>query len=62
MPKPSSPYYRTTNWPDYNAALRRRGLFGCAAQPPIADIVKNGIGRSRRCCAYHYRRFPLCRS
>ncbi len=25
MSKPSPARYRTTNWPDYNAALRRRG-------------------------------------
>ena len=25
MPKPSAPVYRTTNWPEYNAALKRRG-------------------------------------
>jgi len=25
MPKPSAPVYRTTNWPEYTAALKRRG-------------------------------------
>ncbi len=25
MPKPSTSRYRTTNWSDYNAALRKRG-------------------------------------
>lgn len=25
MPKPVAPLYRTTNWPEYNAALKRRG-------------------------------------
>ena len=25
MMKPSAAHYRTTNWSDYNAALRRRG-------------------------------------
>ncbi len=25
MPKPAAPRYRTTNWSEYNAALRRRG-------------------------------------
>jgi hypothetical protein len=25
MPKPAAPVYRTTNWPEYNAALKRRG-------------------------------------
>ncbi|RYF02864.1 MAG: IS5/IS1182 family transposase, partial [Oxalobacteraceae bacterium] len=25
MPKPTTPKYRTTNWSDYNAALKRRG-------------------------------------
>ena len=24
MPKPAAPVYRTTNWPEYNAALKRR--------------------------------------
>lgn len=25
MPRPTPPKYRTTNWPEYNAALKRRG-------------------------------------
>ena len=25
MPKPAAPVYRTTNWTEYNAALKRRG-------------------------------------
>ena len=25
MPKPTRPKYRTTNWSDYNAALKQRG-------------------------------------
>jgi len=36
MPKPSSPRYRTTNWPDYNAALRRRGSLSIWFDPTMA--------------------------
>jgi hypothetical protein len=25
MPKPAAPQYRTMNWPEYDAALKRRG-------------------------------------
>lgn len=43
MPKPSSPRYRTTNWPDYNAALRRRGSLSIWFDPTMTwHAVKTG--------------------
>lgn len=36
MPKPSSPRYRTTNWPVYNAALRHRGSLSIWFDPTMA--------------------------
>ncbi len=35
MPKPLSPRYRTTNWSDYNAALRQRGLLSVWFDPSM---------------------------
>lgn len=36
MPKPSSARYHTTNWSDYNAALRRRGSLSIWFDPTMA--------------------------
>jgi len=36
MAKPSSLRYSTANWPDYNAALRRRGLLSIWFDPTMA--------------------------
>lgn len=36
MPNPSSLRYRTTNWPAYNAALRRRGSLSIWFDPTVA--------------------------
>jgi hypothetical protein len=43
MPKPTSARYRTTNWPAYNAALRRRGALSIWFDPTMAwHAVKTG--------------------
>ncbi len=36
MPKPSRARYRTTNWSEYNAALRQRGSFSVWFDPDTA--------------------------
>ncbi|MEI4488976.1 transposase, partial [Frigidibacter sp. MR17.14] len=36
MAKPPSPRYRTTNWSDYNAALRHRGSLSIWFDPRMA--------------------------
>jgi hypothetical protein len=35
MPKPSPTHYRTTNWSDYNAALRKRGSLSVWFDPEM---------------------------
>ena len=35
MPKPSPTRYRTTNWSDYNAALRKRGSLSVWFDPEM---------------------------
>ncbi len=35
MPKPSPTRYRTTNWADYNAALRKRGSLSVWFDPEM---------------------------
>lgn len=36
MPRPTPPKYRTTNWPEYNAALKRRGSLEVWFDPAMA--------------------------
>lgn len=36
MPKPTPTKYRTTNWPEYNAALKRRGSLEVWFDPGMA--------------------------
>src|SRR3972149_548182 len=35
MPRPTSPKYRTTNWPEYNAALKQRGSLDVWFDPEM---------------------------
>lgn len=35
MPRPTPPKYRTTNWPEYNAALKRRRLLEVWFEPEM---------------------------
>lgn len=36
MPRPTPPKYRTTNWPEYNAALKKRGSLEVWFDPAMA--------------------------
>ena len=49
MSKPTSPTYKTTNWADYNAALKRRGSLTIWFDPEMNwDAEPSGKrGRSR---------------
>lgn len=50
MPKPATPRYRTTNWSDYNAALRRRGSLEIWFDPGMIWLatVSKRPGRPQR--------------
>lgn len=39
MPKPAAPKYRTTNWSEYNAALKRRGSLEIWFDPGMAWLA-----------------------
>lgn len=47
MPKPTMPKYRTTNWSEYNAALKRRGSLEIWFDPGM-DWLSAPIGRRGR--------------
>lgn len=47
MPKPVAPRYRTTNWSDYNAALKRRGSLEVWFDPNM-DWLSKRCGRLGR--------------
>jgi hypothetical protein len=40
MPKPAAPKYRTTNLPEYNAALKRRGALEIWFDPQMQWVSK----------------------
>ena len=50
MPKPAAPRYRTTNWPEYNAALKRRGSLEIWFDPEMRWLSKpcGRLGRPMR--------------
>jgi hypothetical protein len=50
MPKPTAPKYRTTNWPEYNAALKRRGSLEVWFDPDMdwLSAARGVPGRPRR--------------
>ena len=47
MPKPSPTRYRTTNWSDYNAALRKRGSLSVWFDPEMAWHAEKSGKRGR---------------
>ena len=47
MPKPSPTRYRTTNWSDYNAALRKRGSLSVWFDPEMVWQAKKSGKRGR---------------
>ena len=53
MPKPVAPLYRTTNWPEYNAALKRRGSLEIWFDPEMHWLSKRNCSRGwqKKSCA-----------
>jgi hypothetical protein len=47
MSKPTSPTYKTTNWAEYNAALKRRGLLTIWFDPEMNWDAKPSGKRGR---------------
>lgn len=48
MTRPSAPRYRTTNWPAYNAALRRRGSLEIWFDPDMTWFAEPTGKRGRQ--------------
>jgi hypothetical protein len=59
MPKPAAPKYRTTNWPEYNAALKRRGSLEIWFDPEM-DWLSPPCGRSGRPRRFSDSAIELC--
>ena len=47
MSKPTSPTYKTTNWADYNAALKRRGSLTIWFDPEMKWVAEPSGKRGR---------------
>ncbi|GGA61963.1 IS5 family transposase [Sphingomonas psychrolutea] len=60
MPKPAAPVYRTTNWPEYNAALKRRGSLEIWFDPEMHWLSKP-CGRPGRPMRFSDGAIELCR-
>ncbi len=43
MPKPATSRYRTTNWSDYDASLRRRGSLSVWFDPKMTWQVTSQV-------------------
>ena len=59
MPKPASPKYRTTNWTEYNAALKRRGSLDVWFDPDM-DWLAAPRGRPGRPMRFSDSAIELC--
>jgi hypothetical protein len=59
MPKPTAPVYRTTNWPEYNAALKRRGSLEIWFDPEMHWLSKP-CGRPGRPMRFSDSAIELC--
>ena len=59
MPKPVAPLYRTTNWPEYNAALKRRGSLEIWFDPEMHWLSKP-CGRPGRPMRFSDSAIELC--
>ena len=59
MPRPTPPQYRTTNWPEYNAALRQRGSLDVWFDPQM-DWFSVPSGRPGRPLRFSDRAIELC--
>ena len=59
MPRPTPPKYRTTNWREYNAALRRRGSLDVWFDPGM-DWFAAPDGRPGRPLRFSDRAIEFC--
>ena len=59
MPKPAAPKYRTTNWIEYNAALKRRGSLEVWFDPEM-DWLSTPCGRPGRPMQFSNSAIELC--
>ncbi len=59
MPRPTPPRYRTTNWPEYNAALKQRGSLEVWFDPQM-DWFSVPSGRPGRPLRFSDRAIELC--
>jgi hypothetical protein len=59
MPKPVAPLYRTTNWPEYNEALKRRGSLEVWFDPEMHWLSKP-CGRPGRPMRFSDSAIELC--
>ena len=61
MPKPTTPRYRTTNWSEYNAALRRRGSLKVWFDPGM-EWLSASLGRLGRPPVFSDSAIEFCRT
>lgn len=59
MPRPTPPKYRTTNWPEYNAALKQRGSLGIWFDPGMQWFAPSD-GRPGRPLRFSDRAIEFC--
>lgn len=59
MPRPTPPKYRTTNWPEYNTALKRRGSLDVWFDPQM-DWFSVPSGRPGRPMRFSDRAIEFC--
>jgi len=59
MPRPTPPQYRTTNWPEYNAALKQRGSLDVWFDPEM-DWFSLPSGRPGRPLRFSDRAIEFC--
>lgn len=59
MPRPTPPKYRTTNWPEYNAALKKRGSLDVWFDPQM-EWFSVPSGRPGRPMRFSDRSIELC--
>ena len=59
MPRPAAPEYLTTNWPEYNAALKRRGSLEIWFDPQMHWLSKP-CGRPGRPMRFSNSAIELC--
>ena len=58
MPKPFPTRYRTTNWSDYNAALRKRGSLSVWFDPEMVWHADRETAQIRNAMRVHPPKMP----